>query len=118
MPASIREKVKMEYKGYEAVVEYDEENKILYGEVLHLTDVVTFQAECSADIEQAFHDSVDDYLEFCRENNRPPEKPYNGKVAVRMSPNLHREVIYAARKRNESLNKFIVEAIESSLMKV
>jgi predicted HicB family RNase H-like nuclease len=58
----------MEYKGYEAVVEYDEENKILYGEVLHLTDVVTFQAECSADIEQAFHDSVDDYLEFCREN--------------------------------------------------
>jgi predicted HicB family RNase H-like nuclease len=108
----------MEYKGYEAVLEVDDEAKIIHGEVLHLNDVITFQADCMADLEQAFHDSVDDYLEFCRENKRQPEKPYSGKVAVRMPPELHREVTYAAKRRKESVNKFIIEAVESAVMKV
>lgn len=103
----------MMYQGYEAVVEYDEDARILHGEVLHLQDVVTFQADCPADVEQAFHDSVDDYLEFCKENHRQPEKPYSGKVAVRMPPELHRQVTYAARKKKESVNSYIVRALET-----
>jgi len=113
MQGSSRKEAKMIYKGYEAVVDYDEEANILHGEVLHLNDVITFQADCTADLEVAFHDSVDDYLAFCAENNRPPEKPYSGKFAVRMSPELHREVTYAAKKKKESVNNFICEALES-----
>jgi predicted HicB family RNase H-like nuclease len=105
--------MKMIYKGYEAVVEYDEEAMILHGEMLHLQDVITFQADNPADIEQAFHDSVDDYLDFCKQHHRLPEKPYSGKVAVRMSPELHREVTYAARMKKESVNSFIVQALEA-----
>jgi predicted HicB family RNase H-like nuclease len=108
----------MLYKGYEAVVEYDEEANILHGEVLHLNDVIDFQADCTADLEGAFHDSVNDYLAFCAENSRPPEKPYSGKFAVRMSPELHREVTYAAKLKKESVNNFIVEALESYTAKV
>jgi len=103
----------MIYKGYEAVVEYDEEANTLHGEVLHLNDVITFQADCTADLENAFHDSVDDYLAFCEENHRLPEKPYSGKVAVRLTPELHREITYAAKRKKESVNNFIVEALAS-----
>jgi predicted HicB family RNase H-like nuclease len=70
----------MEYKGYESVVEFNEAANLLHGEVLNLNDVITFQADCTADLEQAFHDSVDDYLAFCAENDRAPEKPYSGNL--------------------------------------
>ena len=106
----------MKYRGYEAAVEFDDEAKIMRGEVLHLNDVITFEADCVTDLEQAFHDSVEDYLEFCREN-RTPEKPYSGNIPL-MTPELHREVAFAARKRKTSINKFIVQAIESYTMKV
>jgi len=108
----------MEYKGYKGHIEIDEEARIFHGEILYINDVITFQADCYDDLEREFHASVEDYIEFCRLNNRPPEKPYSGNVPVRMSPELHREVTYAAKRRSQSVNKFIIEAIESFTMKV
>jgi predicted HicB family RNase H-like nuclease len=105
------------YKGYEGHVEFDDEAQILHGEVLHLNDVITFQADCVGDVVQAFHDSVDEYLEFCAENDRQPEKPYSGKILVRVKPELHRVVVSAAKRKKESVNSFIVEALESYAMK-
>jgi len=57
----------MKYKGYTGHVEYDDEAKIFHGEVLGIKDVVTFQGTTVDEIEQAFKDSVDDYLAFCAE---------------------------------------------------
>jgi predicted HicB family RNase H-like nuclease len=103
----------MIYKGYEAIVEFDNEANILHGEILHLNDVITFQADCVAGLERSFHDSVDEYLEFCAAQGRQPEKPYSGKVALRLPPDLHREITAAARQKRESVNNYIVEALES-----
>lgn len=64
----------MEYKGYEAVVNYDEEAKIFSGEVTNTTDVITFQGESVPEVEKAFHDSVDDYLEFCESRGEKEDK--------------------------------------------
>jgi predicted HicB family RNase H-like nuclease len=57
----------MRYKGYEAVVEFDDEAEIFHGEVINIRDVITFQGDNVKGLKQAFHDSVDDYLEFCKE---------------------------------------------------
>lgn len=105
------------YKGYDAIVDFDDEAKILHGEVLHLNDVITFQADCVDDVEQAFHDSVDDYLEFCSENHRKPDKPYSGFISLRIKPELHRELVSAAKRKKESVNSFIVDALEAYAMK-
>lgn len=64
----------MEYKGYQAKVEIDEETKLFHGEVINLRDVITFDADCMDDLPQAFHDSIDDYLEFCRERSERSRK--------------------------------------------
>ena len=56
----------MEYKGYQAKVEIDNETKLFHGKVINLRDVITFEVDCINDFLQSFHDSVDDYLEFCR----------------------------------------------------
>lgn len=65
----------MEYKGYQGRVNYDEEAKLFYGEVVSLRDVITFQGTSVDELEQAFKDSVDEYLDFCKELGRDPEKP-------------------------------------------
>ena len=55
----------MKYKGYVGIVELDEESAVLFGRVIGLRDVITFQGSSVVEVIQAFHDSVDDYLEFC-----------------------------------------------------
>ena len=54
------------YKGYTGHVEYDDEAGILHGEVLDTRDVITFQGKTVDEIETAFRESIEDYLEFCR----------------------------------------------------
>ena len=103
----------MTYRGYQARVELDEEAGVFHGEVIDTRDVITFQGSSVKDLKRAFEDSVDDYLAFCAENHREPEKPYTGKFPLRMPPELHREITYAAKKKKESVNNFIIEALAS-----
>lgn len=42
----------MHYKGYEALVEFDEEAELFHGEVLNLRDVITFQGSSAAELKQ------------------------------------------------------------------
>ncbi len=63
----------MEYKGYEAHIEYDEEGRLLHGEVSGLRDVITFQAYRMEDLEKEFHQSVDVYLEYCCMIGKTPD---------------------------------------------
>ena len=68
------------YGGYAARFELDSEAEILHGEVFGTRDVITFQGETAAELEKAFHDSVDDYLEFCKERGEAPEEPFSGRL--------------------------------------
>jgi predicted HicB family RNase H-like nuclease len=105
----------MHYKGYEAVVEFDEEAEIFHGEVLNLRDVITFQGASAAELKQAFADSVEDYLAFCKERGEEPEKPFSGQFVVRTEPNLHKAVSTAARRAGVSLNKWVTSTLERAV---
>lgn len=67
----------MKYKGYHGQVSFEKEAKLLHGKVTGLKDVITFQATSVDELEQAFKDSVDEYLHFCKELGRVPEKPHH-----------------------------------------
>jgi predicted HicB family RNase H-like nuclease len=105
----------MEYKGYFAKVVFDEDEDIFHGEVLNLQDVITFEGETVDELRLAFHDSVDDYLEFCAERGEDPEKPYSGKFVVRVEPELHKRIAIEARKRGISLNSLVGEALSKTI---
>ncbi|MGA0565573.1 type II toxin-antitoxin system HicB family antitoxin [Ancylobacter sp. VNQ12] len=105
----------MHYKGYEAVVEFDEEAEIFHGEVLNLRDVITFQGASAAELKQAFADSVEDYLAFCKERGEEPEKPFSGQFVVRTEPDLHKAVSTAARRAGVSLNKWVTSTLERAV---
>lgn len=102
----------MKYKGYEAVVEYDDENRIFHGEVLGLQDVITFQGSSVDDLEKEFRISLDEYLRFCAEVGKKPEKPYSGKLPLRLSPDLHARVALKAKRENTSINKWINKTLD------
>jgi len=99
------------YKGYTAQIEVDTENGILFGRVLDIKDVITFQGKTVEEARQAFYDSVDDYLEFCEELGEKPDKPFSGKLPFRTTPEYHRQIFIAATKAGKSINAWMEEVL-------
>lgn len=105
----------LQYKGYIGMANIDTEEGILYGEVINTRDVITFQGSCVEELKQAFVDSIEDYLDFCRERGEEPEKPFSGKLVLRMPPKTHQEVHLKAKQAGISLNEWINRAVETAL---
>ena len=105
----------MTYKGYTARYEVDPDAGVIRGEVLHLKDVITFSATDVRELRAAFEGSVDDYLEFCASRGEEPERPFPGKVLLRLDPDLHRDVALAASGQKLSVNAWMVDAIRGAL---
>ncbi len=101
------------YKGYGATVSFDEEALLFHGDVLGIRDVVTFQARTAEDLPKAFHESVDDYLDWCAKDGVDPEKPFSGSLSLRTTPELHRRMSDAAARHAKSLNQWMIEALAS-----
>lgn len=102
----------IEYGGYRAVVRLDDDAGFFHGEVIDTRDVITFQGTSVAELHRAFKDSVEEYLAVCAERGRNPDKPYSGKVALRLTPALHRAATAAAQAANKSLNAWLAETVE------
>ena len=66
----------LEYKGYIGTIEA--KDGFFFGRVAGLRDVITFEGTTFAEVEQAFRDSIDDYLMFCAERGEPADRPYSG----------------------------------------
>lgn len=77
--------------------------------------VAAFQGTSAAELKQAFTESVDDYLAFCKERGEEPEKPFSGQFVVRAEPDLHRAVSTAARRAGVSLNKWVTSTLERAV---
>lgn len=105
----------MEYKGYIAKIEYDDEDRIFHGEVINIRDVVTFEGESVQALENAFRESIDDYLAFCAARGEEPDTPFSGKFLLRIPPELHRKVHIRSRLDNKSINTWVTETIEAAI---
>ncbi|MDO5139757.1 MAG: type II toxin-antitoxin system HicB family antitoxin [Oscillospiraceae bacterium] len=107
----------MEYKGYHTKVSFDAESLTLHGKIEGIRDFVNFEADSLEAVEAEFHSAVDEYLEFCAEVGKTPDKEYRGTFNVRISPALHRELSLEADKKDVSMNQLVENAIEAYLHK-
>ncbi|MCR4990104.1 MAG: type II toxin-antitoxin system HicB family antitoxin [Lachnospiraceae bacterium] len=105
----------MLYKGYVGEVEYDDDCKIFSGSVINTKTVITFQGTSVEELNREFQLSVDDYLDWCKKDGVEPEKPFSGKLNLRLKPNMHQRAAIKAKTMGISLNKFIEKAIEDEL---
>lgn len=97
----------LEYKGYVGVMEIDEDSGVIGGRVIGTRATIHFEGDSVAEARQAFKDSIDDYLDWCAERGKPPEKAYSGEFRVRMTPELHRALAAAAAEQRTSLNSLV-----------
>ncbi len=102
----------MKYNGYRASISYDEDDKIFVGEVFGVSDSLNFHGRSIEELEQAFHDCIDNYLSICAQIGKDPQKEFSGTFNVRTSPELHREASEYAALHNISLNQVVSKAID------
>ena len=101
----------LEYKGYHTKVQFDFSSMKLYGKIEGISDLVNFECSDMNQVEKEFQAAIDDYLEFCAEVGKEPDKEYKGTFNVRISPDLHKKLAVYASKNNMSLNKVVELAI-------
>jgi predicted HicB family RNase H-like nuclease len=105
----------MEYKGYVARVEYDDSVNEFVGSTVNMKDVLSFSGAAVAELTQAFHEVVDAYLEWCKADGVEPDKPYQGKISLRLTPELHRDIDIVATSKGISINTFIQETVSRAI---
>lgn len=105
----------LSYKGYIAKVEFDEEDNILFGNVIGIRDTVGFHGESVSELKTAFHEAIDFYLDSCEKSGREPNKPFSGKFVVRVDSSLHGEIAQAAVQAGKSLNQWVGDTLKRVL---
>ena len=105
----------MTYNGYSARVEFDAEDRLFVGHIAGIRDIVGFHGQSVSELEAAFHEAVDDYLAACKKLKQPPDKPYSGRVMLRLAPELHARASAAAEITGMSFNQWAARALEQAV---
>ncbi len=103
------------YKGFIGSVHFAAEDKVFYGKVEGITDLISFEGETVSQLEEGFKYMVDEHIKDCERNKRPLEKSYKGNLNIRLAPELHKKAAHNAALRGISLNQYINEAIRKEL---
>jgi predicted HicB family RNase H-like nuclease len=105
----------LKYKNYIGSVNFNADDKVFFGKIFGINDLVTFEGETVKELTNAFNESVDDYLATCKELNKEPNKTFKGSFNIRLSKELHKKAAIVASQRSISLNDFVKKAIEYRL---
>jgi predicted HicB family RNase H-like nuclease len=101
----------MSYKGYAARIEYSDEDECFVGRIAGIRDIITFHGASVEEVRQAFHEALNFYLESCLEHGDSPNKPYSGKLMLRVAPEVHAAMATAAEVSGKSINQWASETL-------
>ncbi len=101
----------LSYKNYNGTVEYSKEDSCLFGKVIGIKSLLSYEGDSVKELELDFKNVIDEYLEDCKKRHVAPEQPYKGTFNVRISPELHRSIAIYAIEHGKSLNAAVEEAI-------
>jgi len=107
----------LEYKGYTGSIEYSKEDDLLYGKVLGIQGLISFEGKTGKELEIDFKEAIDTYLADCKNDGVTPEKPFKGSFNVRVSPRLHQKAALLAMEDKMSLNNFVAESLRERIFK-
>ncbi len=102
------------YRGYTAGIEFDEEDRIFTGRLAGIEDIVVFHGTTVDELEEAFRESVDSYLEISERTGRAPQKPYSGNIMLRIPAEIHAAVASTAEAQGKSINQWAAEVFKQA----
>ena len=98
--------------GQKATISYDEDIDMFRGEFVGLNGGADFYAQDIKGLHEEGAKSLQVFLDMCKEDGREPYKNFSGKFNVRINPELHADIVAAAKSKGESLNQFIAETLQ------
>ena len=103
----------IEHKGYQGTVEYSAEDNVLFGHVVGIKGLISYEGNGIEELKSDFMDAIDDYLLDCSENGVEPQPPCNGDLGVKICPDLHRRLQIHSRRVNLKPDEVVEAAIRS-----
>ncbi|MFI3166067.1 MAG: type II toxin-antitoxin system HicB family antitoxin [Bacillota bacterium] len=103
----------LEYKGYVGTIEISGDDEILFGKVIGVNSLLSYEGESVAELKSDFEGVIDEYLEMCAEKGVQPEKFYKGSFNVRVNPDLHKKVARYSALVGKTMNAVVEDAIRS-----
>jgi len=104
------------YKNYHGSIEYSKEDKLLYGKVLGIKSLISYEGKTGVKLEKDFQEAVDFYLADCDDQGIEPEVAFKGSFNVRVPSNVHMELAMQAKAKMTSLNNYVRGILEENLM--
>jgi len=105
----------LHYRDYVGSVEFSEEDAVFHGKVVGIKSLISFEGDSVTTLTEDFRNAVNEYLEFCSESGKEPEKPFKGSFNVRIEQELHRKAAMAANLMGISLNAYVEDAIRKTV---
>lgn len=105
----------LKYKDFIGSVEYSESDKILFGKVLGIRGLISYEGETVEALEKDFKEGIDHYLSVCEEEGIKAQKSYTGAFNVRIPSDIHAMAVLRAKEEGLNLNAFVKSAIEQKL---
>ncbi len=105
----------MSFKGYCARIEYSDDDGCFIGHLAGIRDVVGFHGDTVPGLRFAFEEAVNDYLATCEKLSCAPQRPYSGKVMLRLDPNIHARAAMQAEAQGKSLNAWAQETLAKAV---
>jgi predicted HicB family RNase H-like nuclease len=105
----------LQYNGFIGSVHFNADDAVFYGKIEGISDLVTFEGESVTELQQAFREAIEDYIEICEQKRKPIHKSYKGNLNVKISSELHRKAMQKSLMLGISLNQFVTNAIEHEI---
>nr|WP_222935705.1 type II toxin-antitoxin system HicB family antitoxin [Pseudomonas marginalis] len=105
----------MKHNGYIGSIEASLEDNCLFGKILFIKALVSYEGKTVAELDAAFREAVDDYLTTCQALGQTPEKPCKGSFNVRVGHDLHLAAALEATRKKVTLNDLTRQALNEFL---
>ena len=105
----------MKYRGYTARIDFDASDNLFVGEIVGLSEQLTFHGAGVDELRADFEFAINHYLASCAAIGIAPEKPASGKLLIRIPPEIHAAATVAAAASAQSLNQWIVGVLQKAI---
>lgn len=106
----------MIYKGYVATVWYEPDDRLFHGHAEGDRHMIHFAGGSVNDLEDAFRGSVEEYLSWCRDRDRPPRAPHDPRALDRIQDDARSVIEEAASAAKQPVDKWIDDALHRAAL--
>jgi predicted HicB family RNase H-like nuclease len=105
----------LEYKGYFSSPRYSAEDRVFWGKLDGIDDNISFEGTTVSELQSAFEEAVEDYLDTCKRHGMTPKTPLKGHFEVTVTPELHRQLIMFTASRDVTVDQAVETALKGYL---